>query len=54
VALARDGGLTIWSHSQGVFDMHRAIAELVGLAPEKVRCIHTPRRAAMARMAPMT
>jgi CO/xanthine dehydrogenase Mo-binding subunit len=53
VALARDGGLTIWSHSQGVFDMHRAIAELVGLAPEKVRCIH-PRRAAMARMAPMT
>jgi CO/xanthine dehydrogenase Mo-binding subunit len=40
VALARDGGL-IWSHSQGVFDMHRAIAELVGLAPEKVRCIHT-------------
>ncbi|GMM59392.1 xanthine dehydrogenase family protein molybdopterin-binding subunit [Novosphingobium pituita] len=42
VALARDGGLTIWSHSQGVFDMHRAIAELVGLAPEKVRCIHTP------------
>jgi CO/xanthine dehydrogenase Mo-binding subunit len=34
--------LTIWSHSQGVFDMHRATAELVGLAPEKVRVIHTP------------
>ncbi|MDL2409753.1 molybdopterin-dependent oxidoreductase [Rhizobium calliandrae] len=42
VALAKDGGLTLWSHSQGVFDMHRAIAELVGLPPEKVRCIHTP------------
>lgn len=34
--------LTIWSHSQGVFDMRRATAELIGLAPEKVRVIHTP------------
>jgi nicotinate dehydrogenase subunit B len=42
VALAEDGALTLWSHSQGVFDMHRAVAELVGLPPEKVRCIHTP------------
>lgn len=42
VALAKDGGLTLWSHSQGVFDMHRAVAELVGLDPGKVRCIHTP------------
>jgi nicotinate dehydrogenase subunit B len=42
VALAKDGGLTLWSHSQGVFDMHRAVGELVGLPPEKVRCIHAP------------
>ncbi|CCA90733.1 molybdopterin cofactor-binding domain-containing protein [Novosphingobium sp. PP1Y] len=42
VALARNGELTLWSHSQGVFDMHRAVAELVGLPPDKVRCIHTP------------
>ncbi len=42
VALAKDGALTLWSHSQGVFDMRRAIAELVGLPPEKVRCIHAP------------
>jgi nicotinate dehydrogenase subunit B len=42
VALAKDGGLTLWSHSQGVFDMHRAVAELVGLPAEKVRCIHSP------------
>lgn len=42
VALAKDGELTLWSHSQGVFDMHRAVAELVGLPPEKVRCIHSP------------
>ena len=37
-----NGTLTIWSHSQGVFDMHRATAELVGLPPEKVRVIHSP------------
>ncbi len=42
VALAENGRLTIWSHSQGVFDMHRATAELVGLPPDKVRVIHTP------------
>ncbi|WP_216360205.1 molybdopterin cofactor-binding domain-containing protein [Sphingobium yanoikuyae] len=42
VALFKDGELTIWSHSQGVFDMHRATAELVGLVPDKVRVIHTP------------
>ncbi|UYY58430.1 xanthine dehydrogenase family protein molybdopterin-binding subunit [Sphingomonas sp. S2-65] len=41
VALFRDGTLTLWSHSQGVFDMQRATAELVGLPPEKVRVIHT-------------
>lgn len=34
--------LTIWSHSQGVFDVHRAVAGLVGLKPEQVRCIHSP------------
>ncbi|EQB18939.1 xanthine dehydrogenase family protein molybdopterin-binding subunit [Novosphingobium lindaniclasticum] len=42
VAHLHGGELTIWSHSQGVFDMHRATAELVGLAPDKVRVIHTP------------
>ena len=42
VAHYEDGLLTIWSHSQGVFDMRRATAELVGLPPEKVRVIHTP------------
>lgn len=42
VAWLRDGELTVWSHSQGVFDVHRAVAGLVGLAPDKVRCIHSP------------
>ena len=42
VAWAKDDGLTIWSHSQGVFDMHRATAELVGLPADKVRVVHVP------------
>lgn len=42
VAWFRDGELTLWSHSQGVFDVHRAVAGLVGLEPDKVRCIHSP------------
>jgi CO/xanthine dehydrogenase Mo-binding subunit len=42
VGLLDDGMLTIWSHSQGVFDMQRATAQLVGLPPDRVRVIHTP------------
>ena len=42
VALARNGELTLWSHSQGVFNLRRAVAELVGLPADKVHCIHTP------------
>jgi nicotinate dehydrogenase subunit B len=40
VALFADDALTVWSHGQGMFPLRRAVAELVGLAPEKVRCIH--------------
>ncbi|RYX98937.1 MAG: xanthine dehydrogenase family protein molybdopterin-binding subunit [Bradyrhizobiaceae bacterium] len=40
VALYDGDAMTIWSHSQGVFDVHRAVAQLVGLPPDKVRCIH--------------
>jgi nicotinate dehydrogenase subunit B len=40
VAQAKDGELTVWTHSQGVFPLRKAIAELVGLPPEKVRCRH--------------
>jgi nicotinate dehydrogenase subunit B len=40
VALFADDALTVWSHAQGMFPLRRALAELVGLAPEKVRCIH--------------
>ncbi|TLZ01967.1 MAG: xanthine dehydrogenase family protein molybdopterin-binding subunit, partial [Gammaproteobacteria bacterium] len=40
VALADKGSVTLWSHTQGVYPDRQAIAELLGLAPEKVHCIH--------------
>jgi len=40
IALYADDSLTVWSHGQGMFPLHRALAELVGLPPDKVRCIH--------------
>ena len=32
--------MTIWTHSQGTFDVHRVAAELLSLPPEKVHAIH--------------
>jgi len=35
-----DGMMTVWTHSQGTFDVHRVVAELIGLPQEKVHAIH--------------
>jgi len=35
-----DGTLTIWTHSQGVYPLRNAIAELVHMPAERVRCVH--------------
>ena len=40
VAHLDSGRLTVWSHTQGVFPDRDAIAEMLGMAPEKVRIIH--------------
>ena len=40
VARADPGMLTIWTHTQGVFPDRAAIAEMLGLPTEQVRCIH--------------
>lgn len=40
VALYENGMMTVWTHAQGVYPLRRAIAELLRLPPEKVRCIH--------------
>jgi nicotinate dehydrogenase subunit B len=40
VARADPEMLTIWTHTQGVFPDRAAIAEMLGLPSEQVRCIH--------------
>ena len=41
VALWKDDGVTVWSHTQGVYPLRDALAELAGVPKERVRCIHT-------------
>lgn len=40
VALLRDDVLTVWTHSQGVNPLRDALAELLRMPADKVRCIH--------------
>jgi CO/xanthine dehydrogenase Mo-binding subunit len=40
VAHMHEGMLTVWTHTQGVFPDRKAIAEMLGMPPERVRCIH--------------
>ncbi|HJU15932.1 MAG TPA: molybdopterin cofactor-binding domain-containing protein [Stellaceae bacterium] len=42
VGLYQDGALTVWTDTQGVYPDRAAIAELLGMAEEKVRCIQMP------------
>ncbi len=39
VARFEDGRLTVWTHSQGVYPLRRALAELLRLPEDRVRCI---------------
>ena len=39
VALWQDGGVTVWTHSQGVFPLRKALSDLLGLPPQQVHCI---------------
>lgn len=36
----RDGHMTMWSHTQGVYPLRNAIAKVLGLAPEQVTVRH--------------
>ncbi|HWF00177.1 MAG TPA: molybdopterin cofactor-binding domain-containing protein [Caulobacteraceae bacterium] len=40
VALWNGEGLTVWTHSQGVAPLQGALADLLALPSEKIRCIH--------------
>ncbi|HEX2528878.1 MAG TPA: molybdopterin cofactor-binding domain-containing protein [Geminicoccus sp.] len=41
VGLFENGVMTVWTHTQGVYPDRKAIAEMLGMPPEQVRCIHT-------------
>jgi nicotinate dehydrogenase subunit B len=41
VAELKDGKLTVWTHSQGVYPLRATIASALGLQPRDIRCIHT-------------
>jgi nicotinate dehydrogenase subunit B len=40
VGLFDAGALTVWTHSQGVYALRAALAQLTALPAEKVRCVH--------------
>ncbi len=40
LAQADEGGVTVWTHTQGVYPQRAALAELLRLPPDQVRCIH--------------
>ena len=40
VAVLKDGGYTVWSHSQGVFPLRRDLAKVLGVGEDKLHVIH--------------
>ena len=40
VAEFKDGTLTVWTHSQGVFPLRHELVKALKLPPQRVRCIH--------------
>ncbi|CAN7232677.1 molybdopterin cofactor-binding domain-containing protein [Massilia sp. LjRoot122] len=40
IALLEGGRYTVWTHSQGVYPLRAALAELLGAPEEALRCIH--------------
>jgi nicotinate dehydrogenase subunit B len=42
VAHLSDGSMTVWTHTQGVYPLRAALADLLRMPLAKVRCIHTP------------
>ena len=40
IALWENDGVTVWTHSQGVYPLRKALAELLHLDLERMRCIH--------------
>lgn len=40
VALMQDGGITVWTHSQGMYPLRADLIKTLGLPAEKIICIH--------------
>jgi nicotinate dehydrogenase subunit B len=40
VGLFKDGALTVWTHSQGVYPLRKSIAEMLRLPDDRVQCVH--------------
>ncbi|MFL9897962.1 molybdopterin-dependent oxidoreductase [Paraburkholderia fungorum] len=40
IGLLKDGTLTVWTHSQGVYPLRDALAEMLDMPKNRVRCIH--------------
>jgi nicotinate dehydrogenase subunit B len=40
VALFENGTMTVWTHSQGVYPLRKALAQLLAMPIERIRCIH--------------
>ena len=40
IALMKDGTLTVWTHSQGVYPLRKSIAELLHLPEDRIQCVH--------------
>jgi len=40
VAQVKDGALTVWTHSQGVFPLRRDLAKALDIDVAKIRCVH--------------
>jgi nicotinate dehydrogenase subunit B len=40
IAQFSDGAMTVWTHTQGVYPDRQAIAEMLRMPPQNVRCIH--------------
>jgi CO/xanthine dehydrogenase Mo-binding subunit len=40
VALYKDGEMTVWTHSQGVYPLRDGLAEMMSMPKDKIRCIH--------------
>ena len=40
LAVYGEDGMTVWTHTQGVYPLRASLAQLLRLPPEKVRCVH--------------